>query len=240
MVFRVPQNLTLADVKPLIGNLSRANYYEVQFGGLSPGLLGYLGARGVDSQFIGGDAGLMCYNGSIPGASLAKVESNNFSGVVENFAHTRIFTPINLEFYVDNEYKMMKFLEHWQEYVTSGNGNGLSYASPYYNYRAKYPNDPLDGYKSNSTRIMKFENSFERVLEYSFIGLFPVDIASTPVRYGPNSELTRVSCSFAYDRYIAGSIYSFDYLQGNSNNLLGIVNDIVSGNAAGLLSSFIN
>lgn len=240
MVFRVPQNLTLADVKPLIGNLSRANYYEVQFGGLSPGLLAYLGARGVDPFFIASGAGLMCYSGSIPGASLAKVESTNFTGVVENFAHTRVFTPLTLEFYVDDEYKMLKFLEHWQEYVTSGNGNGLNYASPYYNYRAKYPNDPQDGYKCNSTRIRKFESGIERILEYSFIGMFPVDIASTQVRYGPNSEITRVSCSFAYDRYIAGSIYTFDYIRGLGNNLVGIVNDIVDGNGLGLLSRLIN
>ena len=240
MVFRVPQNLTLADVKPLIGNLSRANYYEVQFGGLSSGLRTYLGGRGVSSSFISGDAGLMCYNGSLPGSSLAKVESNNFSGVIENFAHTRVFTPLSLEFYCDSEYRVLKMLEHWQEYVTSGNGSGPSYGSPYYNYRVKYPNDPADGYKSNSTRILKFENDYSRVLEYSFIGLFPLDMSSTPVRYGPNSELTRISCSFAYDRYVAGSIYSFDFLQGNFNNLSGIVRDITSGNAAALLRRFTN
>lgn len=236
----MPEIITLADIKPLIGNLSRANYYEVKFGGLTAGLRQYLSARDVGSQFIGGDAGLMCYNASLPGSSLAKVESSNFSGVVENFAHTRIFTPINLEFYCDNEYKVLKFIEHWQEYITSGNGNGANYSSPYYNYRAKYPNDPADGYKANSTRILKFENDYKRVMEYSFIGMFPLDMSSTPVRYGPNSELTRISCSFAYDRYIAGSIYSFDFIQGNFNNLRGIISDITDGNAAGLLSRFIN
>ena len=236
----MPEIITLADIKPLIGNLSRANYYEVKFGGFTPGLRTYLGARGVDSQFIGGDAGLMCYNASLPGSSLAKVEGSNFSGVVENFAHTRIFTPIQLEFYCDNEYKVLKFLEHWQEYITSGNGNGANYASPYYNYRVKYPNDPADGYKVNSTRIMKFENDYSRVMEYSFIGMFPLDMSSTPVRYGPNSELTRISCSFAYDRFIAGSIYSFDFIQGNFNNLRGIINDVTSGNAAAIINRFIN
>ncbi len=235
----MPELITLADVRPLIGNLSRANYYEVKFGGLSRELRNYLSSRGVDNQFIGGDAGLMCYNASLPGSSLAKIESSNFSGVVENFAHTRVFTPIQLDFYCDSEYRMLKMLEHWKEYITSGNGN-VNYASPYYNYRVKYPNDPQDGYKSNSTKIIKFESDYNRVMEYSFIGLFPVNVSSTPVRYGPNNELTRISCSFAYDRYIAGSVTSLDILEGNFNNLRGIISDISTGNFADLISRFIN
>lgn len=250
----MPRNLTLADIKPLIGNLSRSNYYEVQFGGFSPGLIAYLSARDVDAQFISGDAGLLCANAELPGAGLAVIESSNFTGVTENFAHTRIFAPITLEFYCDSEYKILRFFEHWQEYITSGNGNNTSYATPYYNFRVKYPNDPATGYKSQSTRITKFESSFDRLMEYSFIGLFPSDITSTPVRYGPTNELTRVTVTFTYERFVAGSLYSFDFLQGNANNLRGIIsnvsgllntasgifNDIRTGNAGGLLSRFIN
>ena len=38
-------------------------------------------------------------------------------GVTENMVHSRIYTPIQLEFYVDNEYKALKFLEHWMEFI---------------------------------------------------------------------------------------------------------------------------
>ena len=56
-------------------------------------------------------------------------------------------------------------------------------------------------------------------MEYSFLGLFPINLSSTPVSYGPNSELTRVTCEFRYDRYIAGSILSYDTVRGFGNNL---------------------
>lgn len=244
--------LNIADVKPLIGKLSRNNYYQVQFGGLSAGLLGYLNSRSVSSNFIARDAGLMCYEASIPGSSLADVQSSNFHGVVENFAHTRIFTPLTLNFYCDNEYKALKFLEHWMEYVVSGNGtSGQAYGSPNYNYRLKYPNDPQDGYKCNSTTIQKFEHSFERVLTYSFIGLYPQNLSSTSVKYGPSNELTRVSCSFKYDRYVAGSVLSYDGLLGSDNNrdptippprqglVQNIIDDIKTG-SLGLLQRLVN
>ena len=28
------------------------------------------------------------------------------------------FTQINFEFYVDNDYKSLKFFEHWMEYIS--------------------------------------------------------------------------------------------------------------------------
>ena len=239
------KTLTIDDVKPLIGSLSRPNYYQVSFGGLSRDLTDYLRDRDVRKSFVGKDVGLMCYNASLPGSSLATVETSNYHGVVENFAHTKIYTTLDLEFYCDDEYRTLKFLEHWMEYVVSGNGTGNSfYAQRNYSHRLKYPSDPRTGYKSEGTKIIKFENSYEQALEYSFIGLFPANLSSTPLRYGPNSEITRVTCSFKYDRYIAGSIYSYDFLRGSGNNLSANIRDsfrdITSGNLVDLINRFIN
>jgi len=226
----VRRELTTQDVRPLIGNLSRTNLYQVEFGGLSSGLSGYLNSRSVSSQFIAENSGLMCYEASLPGSSLSQVQSSNFHGVVENFAHTRVFTPITLSFYCDNRYRTLRMLEHWMEYVVSGNGtSNNNYGGNNYNYRLRYPNDPGTGYKSNSTSIFKFEGDKENrsVMEYSFIGLFPSNLSSVPVRYGPNNEITRVTCSFSYDRYVAGSIRSFDSFLGISNNQQNFVGNSI-------------
>lgn len=239
------KNLKIDDVKPLIGNLSRPNYYQVNFGGLSRDLTDYLRDRDVRKTFVGKEVGLMCYNASLPGSSLATVETSNYHGVVENFAHTKIYTTLDLEFYCDDEYRTLKFLEHWMEYVVSGNGTGNSfYAQRNYSHRLKYPSDSRSGYKSEGTKIIKFENNYQQALEYSFIGLFPANLSSTQLRYGPNSEITRVTCSFKYDRYIAGSIYSYDFIRGSGNNLSATLRDsfrdITSGNILDLINRFIN
>ena len=44
--------------------------------------------------------------------------AGDYQGLIERFAHTRNFTQINFDFYVDNEYKSLKFLEHWMEYIS--------------------------------------------------------------------------------------------------------------------------
>ena len=217
MVFSVPRVLSLEDVKPLLGNLSRANYYQVEFGGLSLGLQNSLLVRGVDPVFTGRDSGLLCYQAELPGSSLAGTEGTNFTGITETFAHRRVFTPLSLSFYCDNRYRSLKFLEHWMEYVASGNGPA-TFADKNYTYRMQYPNEPGTGYKCDATKIYKFEADVRRVMEYSFLGLFPINLSSTQVRYGADGELTRVTCSFRYDRYIAGSIRSIDIARGFGNN----------------------
>ena len=111
----------ISDFKPVLTNLAQTSHFQVIFNGMSGELRNYLLSRGVDSRFIGETAGLLCYSASLPGSSYADNQVvGNFTGVVENFAHTRQFTPIDLEFYVDRDYKTVKFLEHWMEFIGSG------------------------------------------------------------------------------------------------------------------------
>ena len=187
--------------------------------------------------------GLLAYNASLPGSSLATVESSNYHGVVENFAHTKIYTPLTLSFYTDDEYKALKFLEHWMEYAVGGNNlNTRNYSSKFYSYRMNYPDDPVSGYKSDQVKIYKFEPNIESVMEYSFIGLYPSAVNSVEVSYGPNDSVTRVTASFKYDRFIAGSTYSLDFLRGNGfgiNSILDTAEDIISSPGQ-FLASLIN
>lgn len=235
--------LTLEDVKPIIGNLSRDNYYEVRFGGLSSPLLQYVGARGVDQQFIAGSFGLMAYEAQLPGSSLADIQSNNFLGVTENFAHRKQFSDLSLSFYCDSEYKGLKFLEHWMEFAVSGNGTGRvtnNYADSNYSYRLRYPNE----YKSGATTILKFESSVRQVLSYSFIGLFPKSISSVPLSYGPKGGplggITKINCNFKYDRFIAGSIQSYDSLRGLGNNLDATIRNLTDAGLTALVNTITN
>tara|TARA_B100000963_G_scaffold349172_1_gene357854 strand:- start:968 stop:1390 length:423 start_codon:yes stop_codon:yes gene_type:complete len=63
----------------------------------------------------------------------------------------------------------------------------------------KYP----DEYKSNDTRVVKFEKNHFQFLEYRFIGMFPVSLNSTRVSY-QNSTVLKATATFSFDRYICG------------------------------------
>ena len=106
----------ISEFKPLLTNVAQTSHYQVFFDGLSPDLFTFLGQKNVDRRFIIENSGLLCSAASIPGSALATSDIfGNFTGVQEKFAHTRIFSEMSLEFYVDKDYKMIKFFEHWMD-----------------------------------------------------------------------------------------------------------------------------
>ena len=121
----------ISDIKPLITNLAQTSHYQVIFGGLSGELLQYLSVRGVTQSFISEGAGLLCYSASLPTTSLGvKMVDGNYTGITENFAYNRIYPEITLEFYVDSDYRSLKFLETWMEFTASGSHNNINSVSP--------------------------------------------------------------------------------------------------------------
>ena len=203
----------ISQILPKFQNVAQTSHYLVKFGLPSSGKLRrHLKVRGIDYRFHTDDIGLLCSGAVLPGSTFATtVVNGEFQGVTETIPHTRNFTRMKLEFYVDNEYKALKFLEHWMEYITGGsNAEQMDNA---YNFKLNYPLD----YRSQSTKIVKFEKNYKQSLEYNFRGLYPVALDSTRVQY-QNSNVLKASCAFAYDRYICGKASSFAAAKGNDQN----------------------
>ena len=202
----------IADFKPTFTNLAQTSHYQLIFGGLPTGLRQHLNVRGLDYRFITNTSGLLCSNAVLPGASLATADViGNYTGVSEKMAHTKAFQKINLEFYVDSEYKSLKFLEHWVEFIANGSGEDQS-RKDYY-FRLEYPDD----YKTYETKIIKFDRDYNEEMQYNFYGMFPQAINSTPVKY-EGSEVLKASALFSFDRYSAGKFSSYDRYRGSYNN----------------------
>jgi hypothetical protein len=213
-----PRPRKISDFKPTFSNLAQTSHYQLIFGGLSSELRSHLRIRGVDSRFISDTVGLLCSSASLPGSSLGTADiTGNFMGVAEKMAHSRLFTQIDLEFYVDSDYKTMKFLEHWVEFIASGSGENQS--SDGYYFRMRYPEE----YKCNQTKIIKFDRDYKKYIEYTFFGMFPIAFNSTAVSYA-GSDVLKASASFNFDRYVSGSVRSVDINRGYDNNKDGLNN----------------
>ncbi len=214
----------ISDIKPLLTNLAQTSHYEVQFGSLPNELVSFLSRKGIDRRFIAESAGLLCYSAVLPTTQLATTTiDGNYMGIQEKFAHSRLYQEITLDFYVDRDYKMLNFLEYWMEFIASGSFNQIGITGENrpinqnddaFFVRMQYP----AYYKSNSTKIIKFDRDYRREIEYNFRGLFPLNISSIPVTYA-NSDTLKVSATFQYDRYISGKTNSFNQIiTGDSNN----------------------
>ena len=220
-----PRPKRISDFKPTLTNLAQTSHYEVRFGRAAGGLSEYLRSRGVDKRFIIGEMGLLCNQASLPFSSIATTNiTGAFTGITEKFAHSRTFIPINLNFYVDKEYKVIKFLEHWMEYTAGGThapggrtGPITQNKSNYY-IRMQYPDD----YRMEETKIMKFERDYSNNLEYTFFNLFPQNLGAIQVGYDASKILT-ASCTFEYTRYVCGPISNISkYRSGAGYNNLTI------------------
>lgn len=241
----MPVPRKISDFKPLFTNLAQSSHFQVIFGGLPQPLLEYLYKRGVDARFISSDLGLLCFSAALPTASLGTANiSGNYMGIQEKIAHTRIYSDITLEFYVDKEYKVVKFLEHWMEFIASGSHNpvgakplagNLDLGKKNYFIRMQYP----DYYKAESAKIIKFDRDYQREIEYNFIGMFPSNMSSIAVNYNASQILT-ASATFSIDRYIAGKKFTLDFDRRRNNNLNPINNINDQKSQASLQEIFTN
>jgi len=157
--------------------------------------------------------GLLCSEATIPTSSYATSEvKDNFMGVSQEFAHTRINTDIDFTFYIDREYKVLGFFEAWMDFISGGakvaidNDNALQLGNYY--RRFNYPNL----YKNKSgIYIKKFEKDWQTSnapnISFQLINAFPKSVSSLSVSYG-ESEVLKVTVTMNYDRYIARREYA--------------------------------
>ena len=193
-----PRPRGISDILPKLQNVAQTSKFLVKFVLPRGECRSYLRKKGINDRFISDDVGLLCSDAVLPGSAMATVNTaGDYQGVIERFAHTRNFTEINFDFYVDTEYKSLRFLEHWMEFISSG--SGVDPSGDTYYFKMRYP----DEYKSNDTRIVKFEKNHFQFLEYRFVGLFPKAINSTRVSY-QNSQVLKATATFSFDRYICG------------------------------------
>ena len=227
-----PRPRQISDILPKIQNVAQTSHFLVKFALPNGGIRRHLRRKGIEDRFIVDELGLLCSDAVLPGSALASINTTgDYQGLIERFAHTRNFTQINFEFYVDNKYKSMKFLEHWIEYIASA--SNADPTSDVYHFRMKYPKE----YKSNDTRVVKFERDYNRFLEYRFIGLFPISLNSVRVSYR-GSQILKATASFSFDRYVCGESSSLARLLGRflnegSNNAASIDNGAKEKAASG-------
>ena len=187
------------DAKEVFGNLSQTNHYQVSFGALPTSVEAHIYNKFSvydANNFMSRKGGLLCSDASLPGSNLATGDvKDNFMGVPQEFAHTRLYADIDFTFYVDRDYTNLRIFEGWIDYISSG--SGADELSDNYFRRMRYP----ETYKANTMYITKFEKDYGNRVDYLFVNAFPKLVNAIPVSYG-GADILKVSVSFNYDRYI--------------------------------------
>ena len=127
----------MSDAKVKFGSLSLNNQYQVHFAGINGAVINYLrfDKRISNAQdFISREACILCNDATLPATAYATAEvKDNFMGVPQEFAHTRIYTDIDFTFYVDEDYTLLNIFEGWMDYISSGAGSEVAdFQKPFY------------------------------------------------------------------------------------------------------------
>ena len=192
-----------------LGKVSLNNQYQVHIAGISFELKRYLQQYyDLPNDYANGNkVGIMCAEATLPTSSFATSEvKDNYQGINQQFAHTRIYVDSDFSFYVDQDYNVLKFFEGWMDYVAGDdNFRGITRTDDNNYYRRlNYPmnRDNKIGYKSGALTITKFEKNLDpkKSITYEYVNAFPKSMTSIPVQYG-GADLVKVNVQFAYDRY---------------------------------------
>ncbi len=192
-----------------LSKVSLNNQYQVHIAGISFELKRYLQQYyDLPNDYANGNkVGIMCAEATLPTSSFATSEvKDNYQGINQQFAHTRIYVDSDFSFYVDQDYNVLKFFEGWMDYVAGDdNFRGITRTDDNNYYRRlNYPmnRDNKIGYKSGALTITKFEKNLDpkKSITYEYVNAFPKGMTSIPVQYG-GADLVKVNVQFAYDRY---------------------------------------
>lgn len=181
---------------PALTNLYQVDLSVAKIGTGTDSLNSYLQDQGLTNDFISRNIGIACYEASLPTSSLATAEvKDNYQGVSQQFAHTRFYVDSSFSFYIDKDFRVLKFFESWMDYISGG--ADVDAGDQRFYRRMRYPNS----YKCDNLYLSVFDRNQNKKGEYQFKNTFPKAIQSIPVTYG-QADLLKVTVTFAYDRYI--------------------------------------
>lgn len=216
----------LKGARDIFGELSTSSQFKVALHlstsqGEDSNLLGWLNRAGLTRSMEQNTYyDFFCHGVTIPGPQLNyEEEKGSRQGVIERMPTHRIYSPVQMDFYVDNDYKLIRLFEEWINYINPIYGesgefqssiNGFGNAKDRNNFfRIRYPDD----YK-RIISIVKFERNFKEspassggslgnvpTITYRLIDAYPVSIAGIPVSY-EGSTITKTSVTFDYSRVV--------------------------------------
>ena len=101
----------IEDIRPRFQTVATDNEYQVFFS--INGLVGDEARKvGLDRRFLTEDLGLYCTDAVLPGSSFADYETvGDRQGITERNPYNRIYDDLNLVFYIDKDYNVLKFLK---------------------------------------------------------------------------------------------------------------------------------
>lgn len=186
----------------------------------------------------------MAYEAVLPGTSyeLGSIYGDR-QGRTEYYATRKNYPPVDVSFYVDKDYNVIRFFEGWMNAISNNKGTSNdSYVTHFYPSQfkgeitiAKFERD----FRTSSTRLTSKGNA-GRVRPASFIkytlrNAFPSNLISIPVSY-EGASILKTTVTFQYDVYFFETGRGIENADGATGRTSGDQGDGVEAAATAALS----
>jgi hypothetical protein len=155
------------------------------------------------------DINFLAYEAVLPGTSLETGQVfGDRQGITEQYANKRVYPPVDVSFYIDQDYKVIEFFEQWISTIAPNRGNSGNVDSyTKFQYPNRYETNVIitkfeKNFRSPSQRLVKdgvYSMPGSRV-EYKLLNAYPINLISIPVSYS-QSDILRTTVTFNYDVY---------------------------------------
>ena len=139
-----------------------------------------------------------CNEAQLPNINTSEGTINGMylgSGSVK-YAHTRVFTEVQLGFICDANMSILKFLNAWQDYMFNTGMNSEKNR----NVTVKYQDEYVCDIAIAKTELSPYEGELRNPLTYVLERAYPYAIDAVPLQFGSN-QVTQVTAQFSYMRH---------------------------------------
>jgi len=137
----------------------------------------------------------MCRASQIPATSITPISVSYFGRPIK-FAGNRVFEDWQVTIINDEDFSIRSTLEEWVQNINSTKGNlRLTGASP-------------EAYKSQAS-VIHYGKQGNILREYTFVGMFPVNIAAIDLDWNNGDQIEEYSTVFTYDYFTVDNSNQF-------------------------------
>lgn len=229
------------------GGMSFSNNWDIEFrvpsaatnGGIGQVLNNYITKGQKDEQIIR----LLCDEAQLPNVNSATGTINGRylgSGSV-NYAHTRVYSDLQLGWMCDADMTPLKFLTEWNDFIFGSAPEKLSNEKyeltkmkgkipsgrnigKNRSVRVKFPEDYMLDVLITKTEISPNAPNGRPPIAYYIEQAFPYAIDAVPLSYGA-SQITKVTASFYYARHHTYFINTKNEPSASVRNARGVTPD---------------
>ena len=190
---------------------SFSNYFDVYINAT------YDGINTDDNNLIN----FLAYEAVLPGTSFETAQVfGDRQGITEQYPTKRVYPPVDVSFYIDHNYEILRFFESWLGKIAPNLGtDGSTDSYMRFNYPKSYETTVI---------ITKFEKNFRdpnqkldtkdgvykppsNYCTYTLKNAYPTNLISVPVSY-EGANILRTTVTFNYD------VYAFEKSNGQEIN----------------------